>query len=325
MYMKKFLLLLLAVQLFGVQLLGAQDSLETFENSLVEFIDDDSGREIVFQLSSLPGTKLLFTQRYTVPFLEGSDPLTEDNNIAFALTAELSPVSINGIAETVWTPIAFFQLAAGGRIGSGWSINLFGKEIHGIGINKDDGTGKAVHSGSAFDGLLWKAHAGFVLQADYAAFAPGDWNHVVARMYHEISYSGYTRAKGNESWFFVDDDDDQGENVNGFIYYGNLFIGYQMPIILDMIGILTEAQLYLYDTPNRSSWGDERIRWKFALVGNIAFNEQFSMALLLQFRTVRNYREPDWEELYYRNRTIDKSRPVRFAFFQAALAATYKL
>jgi hypothetical protein len=98
-----------------------------------------------------------------------------------------------------------------------------------------------------------------------------------------------------------------------------------MPVILDMIGILTEAQLYLYDTPGRSSWGDEKIRWKFALVGNLSFTEQFSMALLVQFRTVRNYRDSDWEERYYRNRTMDKSKPVRFAFFQAALAATYKL
>lgn len=314
------LLLILTVQLFNIQLLKAQETLDIAENPEKEI---SSGKELSLQLSSRPGAKLLFTQRFVFPFLEGSGSLTEDNNMALILTAEVSPISVNGLVETIWTPIAFFQLAAGGRIGSGWNINLFGKDVRGIGLNREktDGTKKAEHYGSAFDGLLWKAQAGFILQADFAALVPGDWNHVVARTYHEINYAGYTAARTDESWYFEDDD---GENVNGFNYYGNLFIGYQMPVILDTVGILTEAELHLYDTPGRSAWGDDKIRWKFALIGNLTFNEKISMTALVQFCTERNYTNPHWEDLYYRNRNINKSNPLHLAFYQAVIAMNYK-
>ncbi|MCL1927586.1 MAG: hypothetical protein FWG07_02190 [Treponema sp.] len=317
--MIKTTVLLLFAQLVIVQLIRAQETLDIVKNPEKGI---SSGRELSLQLSTRPGAKFIFTQNFIFPFLEGSGSLTEDNNIALALTAEISPVSVNGLAETIWTPIAFFQLAAGGRIGSGWNLNLSGREVRGIGINREKHNSNRVeHVGSAFDGLLWKIQTGAVLQFDLAAFFPGDWNHVVTRTYHEINYAGYTAARAGESWYFEDDD---GENINGFNYYGNLFIGYQMPVILDTVGILAEADIYLYDTPGRSSWGDERIRWKFALVGNIAFNENVSMTMLVQFCTERNYTNPDWKDLYYRNRNIDKSNPLSLVFYQAALAVTYK-
>ena len=300
----KVLLFLLVVQLATVQLLGAQEKYE-----------------FVLTLTTLPEAKLGFVRHFTFPFLEGSSPLTQDNNIALDLTAELSPVSVNGLVDAVWTPIAFFQLAAGGMIGSGWKIKLFGKDLYGMGINRDDGSGYSEYSGSAFDGLLWKVKAGGVLQFDLAALIPGDWNHIVARTYHEINYLGYTAAGSGESWYFEVQD---GENVNGFNYYGNLLIGYQMPIILDMVGILTEAELFLYDTPGRSNWGDDKIRWKFGLVGNVTYNENISSALIVQFHTVRNYLESDWKDLYYRNRTLNNSKPVKFAFYRCVLIASYK-
>jgi hypothetical protein len=63
--------------------------------------------EFVLQVSSLPEMKLEFTERFSFPFLQGEGPLTENNNIGLAPTAEISPVSLNGIAEAVWTPVAF--------------------------------------------------------------------------------------------------------------------------------------------------------------------------------------------------------------------------
>ena len=73
--------------------------------------------ELVLQVSSLPEAKLGFTERFKFPFKQGLSPLKEDNNITLALTAEISPISLNGVFDAVWTPIAFFQLAGGGSIG----------------------------------------------------------------------------------------------------------------------------------------------------------------------------------------------------------------
>jgi len=284
-----------------------------------------SSSEINLQASTTPGLKLGFTERFYIPFLQGENSLTKDNNIGLALTGEISPVSLNGLAEAVWTPIAFFQLIAGGRIGTGWNINLFGKDVHGIGIIRPDADKKPEYSGKAFDGLLWKAQAGAVLQADLAAVIPGDWNHVVMRTYHEINYRGYTAAAKGESWSYEDDNGYQGENCNGFNYYGNLLLGYQMPIFLNMAALLAEADLYLYDTPGRSEWGDDLIRWTFALLLNFSITKKIDLAVITQFWTRRNFTQSNWEDLYYRYRILDKSNPIHLEFFRAAAILTLKL
>jgi len=276
---------------------------------------------LTLQVSSLPELKLGFTEHFRFPFLSGEGPLTADNNIDLALGAEVTPVSINGLGEAVWTPIAFFQLAAGGRIGSGWSLDLFGSKIYGIGLNRPDSGGMAEYDGSAFDGLLWKVQTAGTLQFDLAALVPGDWRHVVAKSYHEINYRGYTRAKADESWYYENDD---GENRNGFNYYGNLLIGYQMPILFNLAALLAEADLYLYDTPARGSWGDEKIRWTFSGIFNFALNKSLDLTFITQFRTRRNYLESNWQDLYYRNRTIDSSSPLHLEFYRIAAALSFK-
>jgi hypothetical protein len=284
-----------------------------------------SSSELTLQASTMPGVKLGFTERFYFPFLQGEGDLTKDNNLGLALTGEISPVSLNGLAEAVWTPIAFFQIVAGGRIGSGWNIELFGSPSYGIGINRPDTSGNTVHTGKAFDGLLWKAQVGAVLQADLAAVIPGDWNHIVARTYHEINYRGYTAASKDESWSYEDDNGYFGENCNGFNYYSNFLLGYQMPIFLNMAALLVEADLYLYDTPDRSKWGDDLIRWTFGFLLNFSITKNIDIALLTQFWTRRNFLEPDWQDLYYRKRTLDTSNPIHLEFFRAAAALTLKL
>jgi hypothetical protein len=278
-------------------------------------------REAGLQFSSLPAAKFFYTQHFIFPFLRGSSFLTENNNIDFGLTAEISPVSINGLAEVVWTPVAFFQTAAGGRVGSGWNIKLFGGDVYGIGFNREGANNRAEHSGFAFDGFLWKAQVGAALQVDMAAFFPGDWTRIVIRTYHEINYKSYSAAEPGESWYY---EDDEGENCNGYNYYCNVFIGYQMPIKLDTLGFLAEADLFLYDTPDREIWGDDRIRWTISGLGRVAITKKFNATLLVQFRLVRNYIDPNWEDLYYRKRHINNSDPFRLAFYQAVLSLAYQ-
>lgn len=287
--------------------------------------EDESGittsSSLNLQISTLPEAKLSFIQQFKFPFLQGSNPLTEGNNINLMLRGEISPVSMNGILGVVWTPIAFFEFNMGGRVGSGWYLEALNAK--GIGINYADGAGKAKLDSSPFDGLLWGAWTGGTIQMDFAALFPGDWNHVVFQTYHEINYKGYSRAKNFDSWYY---EADAGENCNGFNYYGNFVLGYQMPLspVLNMIALLTEMDLYLYDTPNRSSWGDERIRWTFSAIYNFIITKQFSFAVITQLRTMRNYKELDWEELYYRNRSIDKNKPLRLEPYRIAVSFTYK-
>jgi hypothetical protein len=289
--------------------LSAEDTVET-------------GGEFVLQISTNVEAKLGYTQYFRFPFLQGENPLTEGNNINLALTAEATPISINGLVTAVWTPIAFLEFSVGGRIGSGWTIEISGSRIYGIGLNRPAANGKAEHSGNAFDGMLWKTLAGGAFQFDLAALVPGDWNHFVFRTYHEINYGGYTRAKEGESWYF---ENGFGEYTNGFIYYSNYILGYQMPITMNMAGIMAEAELYLYDIQNKSQWGDDKFKWTIAAVANFALHERLNIMVAAQFRTMRNYKESDWEDLYYRNRTIDSSSPIRLEFYRIAAIVSYSL
>ena len=280
----------------------------------------ESSGEMLLQISSLPEAKLGYMHVFKFPVFQGGSPLTEGNNIKFNLTAEISPVSLNGIAKAVLTPIAFLEFSAGARLGTGWNVNLFGGDIYGIGFNVPDENGMSVIDGSAFDALLWKTFAGGLFQFDLAAVFPGDWNHAVMQTYHEINYHGNSRAKNGEAWYYEADD---GENINGFNYYGNLLLGYQMPIFLNTIAFLMEMDLYLYDTPGRETWGDDLIRWKFANVLMFTVTEKFNIALITQFRTLRNYAK-DTQDLHYQRRILDTSNPLRLEFYRVAVALTYK-
>ena len=276
--------------------------------------------ELILQISTLPEAKLGFSHSIRFTVLQGESALTQGNNLKLNFTGEISPVSLNGIVRTVFTPVAFLEFQAGIRLGTGWNIVLFGSDVYGNGFNLEANPGKA--DGKPFDALLWKAHFGGTFQFDYAAVAPGDWNHVVMQTYHEINYNGNTRAKNNEAWFF---EADSGENRNGFNYYGNLLIGYQMPIFLNTVAFLMEMDLYLYDTPGRSVWGDDMIRWKFSNVLIFTVTEKMDIALITQFRTARNFTSFDWKEKHFTQRVLNTSNPYGFEFYRVAAAVTYKL
>jgi hypothetical protein len=277
-------------------------------------------RGINFTVSSLPEAQISFTQGFTFPFLRGDGPLTAGNNVRAALNAALTPVSVSGAVETVWTPIAFFKFAAGVKAGSGWNISLLGGDITGMGLNRPgaDQSGQVV--GDPLDGLVWRAHLGGTLQFDLAAIFPGDWNHLVMQSSHQVYYRAYTRASGDDAWYY---EADFGENQNGLNYYGSLLLGYQMPVFLNTLGILAEVDKYLYDSPGGDAWGGSLNRYILGLLLNFTITPQTSAALITQFRTLRNYTNPNAEDLYYRYRTFDTSNPQRLEFYRAALIFSF--
>jgi hypothetical protein len=301
-----FLLFLLALPLFAETDLKSETSLN-------------------LALSSLPEAKLIFAQSFTLPCLQGDNPLVKDNNVKFGVNAELTPISMNLLGNVIFTPVAFFELSAGGMLGTGWIINLFGSEVYGIGLNRPDDNGYTSVDGSAFDGFFGKGNMGGALQFDLAALIPGEWNHVVFRSYHEIGYKMYSRAQKGDSWFY---EDDFGENQNGWNYYGSYLVGYRMPIFLDTVAVLAEIEKYLYNTPGGDQWGDSLGQWTFSLMMNFAFSEKISTALAVQFRTLRNYTNYTYDDennLFYQERILNSDNPRSLSFYRAALILNYRL
>jgi hypothetical protein len=293
--------------------------------------------DVGLQISTRPEIKVQLIQSFIFPFLQGNGPLTADNNVKLAFTAEATPVSMNGIGEITWTPAAFFQVVGGGRAGSGWNMPLG----NGIGFNVPaagkDGAGRSYSEvrGKAFDGLLWSAYGGLNLQFDLGAVIPGDWTHVLFQAYSEGRYSAYTRAGSGDSWFF---ENDSGENRNGWLWRGRFVLGYRIPrsvaapislLKLDTIALMAEGEQYRYNTPGGSRWGDDLSRWTFSGLFNFAITPRFSTALGIQFRTWRNFGSGDLENrdgIWYQDLELrDDYGRRRIAFYRAALILGYKL
>jgi hypothetical protein len=288
-----------------------------------------SRRELSIVASSLPEAALGFTQHFTLPFLRGDHFLTADNNIRAALGLELSPVSLYGLADLVWTPAAFFELSAGTKLGSGWNIELFGEPVYGIGINRPR-AGRTVPvaaeiDGAPFDGLHWNLHGGGALQFDLAALYPGDWHHLVFRSYHEFSYRAYSRAAAGDSWILGNDD---GENRNGPVYRGSLFLGYRMPIRLNTLGLMAELGKKLDGPPGGGDWGEDLAHWTFSGVFGVTLSDRIGAGILVQCQTRRNDRDgirKDERRYFYQSRTLDRDDPLRLEFYRVAAVMNFSI
>jgi len=288
----------------------------------------ETSTDLQLQISSLPEAKLSFSQSFIFPFMRGQSPLTRDNNIATVLTAEVTPVSLNGKAEVIWTPAAFFLLSGGGLAGSGWNMPLG----NGIGINRPEDENadlprKAIIDGKAFGGLLWRAWGAGTAQFDLGAVIPGDWTHVLFQSRQELRYAAYSQAEPRESWVF---EADFGENQNGWVYYANYVLGYQMPLspVLDTIAFMAELEKPLYNTPGGDFWGENLGEWTFSGLFNFSLTKRFSTAFVLQLQTRRNYGSSNFDNVdyYYRDFELkDEGGQRRLLFYRAAMLFNYKI
>jgi hypothetical protein len=284
------------------------------------------------QISSRPEARLRLGQSFIFPFLQGSNPLTRGNNIKTTITADVTPVSLAGIGEIVWTPVAFLLLSGGGQAGSGWNMPLG----DGIGLKKPEndiapGPGDPPRDmkvvGDNFDGLIWKAWGGGTFQFDLGAVIPGDWTHVVFQTSHKFIYSAYTRAGPCDFWFFENDD---GENMNGWKYAAMFLLGYQMPLspVLDTIGLMAELEKPLYNAEGGDLWGANLGNWIFSGIFRLSFSPRFNTNLAFQMRTRRNYGTGyfEYKDRYNPDyRLTDEKGEIRIVFYRVAMILEYKL
>jgi hypothetical protein len=241
--------------------------------------------------------QFLLTHKIVVPFLAGSGALTSGNNVAFAFTGALSPVSVRAEARATLTPIAFLNLFAGGMIGTGWDIGVF----NGMGLNTD---GSGVASSSSFQGMVVKSWIGGTFQFDLAALLPGEWTHVVVLLRPRFEYARFTGAGRSQAWLWEADD---GENFNGFKIYGAYFLGYQMPRVLNTVGILVETEQnlgYVKDLSPMASggWGSDFVEIALGPALNFSLSKSSSLTVLIQIVRKRLYDGVSVFANYYENR-----------------------
>jgi len=293
--------------------------------------DIETTTNLELQASTLPEAKIGLTHAFIFPLFQGEGPLTEENNLEIALTAEVSPLSIGAITEITLTPIAFLQFHGGAMLASGWNIDDLG---YGLGIRQPIGTfsgdtanpREAEVTGSALGGLVVNAFAAGTFQFDLAALFPGDWNHLVFQSRQEFRYSHFTEAASNDFWIFENDD---GENRNGWTYRSSYTLGYMMPEspILNFAGVMAEYKRPLYSNLG-TYWGEDLGKWVFSSLLNFAITPNLSTILALQVLSRRNHGLTDFMDntVYLQDLKLQNNGGNRrFLFYRAALIVTYTL
>ncbi len=221
------------------------------------------------------------------PFLRGEGPLFSGNSIRPKLSLELSPVSFNVVGQVSVSPIAILAFDAGAAAGTGWS----GLGFTGLALNPSSSSEALVDR--SLNGLVWRVWGSGTFQFDIAAIAPGDWNHVVTLATASVEYKAYTGASSGEAWLW---EADSGDNFNGFKFYGTYVLAYQMPIMLDTVGVMVETSEWIGDVRDISpmasgGWGSDFTTIQIAALGNLSLSKQDSLAILVQFK-----RAIDWTD-----------------------------
>lgn len=244
-----------------------------------------------------------------IPCLQGENPLVADNNVKFNFTGNLAPVALYGTAAAVLTPIAFLNFEVGATVGTGWHL-IF----NGLGDN-DNGE----ISEKSFPGAVIEVFGSGTFQFDLAAVVPGDWNHVVTQVNAKFMYKMFTSemAMDGGSWQWLND---SGENLNGWLYKGTYFLGYQMPTMVNLVGFLVTTEQMIGKNSEISpiagvdedktaiadnGWGSDFVEVTFGPIANIAFNDQHNLTVELRFKNGLDYLDNTFFEKYYKNKVVE--------------------
>lgn len=266
--------------------------------------------------SSWGGAVALATLTYSrvTPALVGEGPFFSGNSLELDGVLELSPVTLEAKAAAVLTPVAFCRLEAGMAAGTGWSLGFVG-----LAINPTDSAVPVEEI--PFGGAVLKAWAAGTLQFDLAAVLPGDWNHVVALATGKFEYRNNTAADPTDAWVWQAD---EGMNFNGWRYLGTYVLGYQMPLKVNMVGVMLETEEYLGAVRNygrmSNSWGSDFVLMRISPLVNIAFDERNSLTVVAQIKSTQ-----DWTDGTTQRRSFQQRIYEGRQFYLDRVAFSYTL
>jgi len=225
--------------------------------------------------------------------LAGEGALTSGNNLKLKTLVGVSPIAGTVTFDAVLTPLAVLEVSLGGGLGTGWDFDLM--DLSGLKL----GTAMVP---DPLGGIYYMGRAGAAFQFDTAAIFQGEWTSVVLRTYHEFNYKGYSAATDNTTvWEF----ENGGAMVNGFNYKAEYVLGYQMPLLVNLVGLQLET--YAYNVLKDA----DGFYMDLSLLANFQFTEHLSVLTAVQFT---NYGKDDG------TRVIEKQEP---AFKRVAAMVNY--
>jgi len=251
--------------------------------------------------------KFALNHSIKIPFLSSGHPLFEGNNLKFDISCDFSPLHIKGIVKAAFTPIAILNLSTGSSLGTGWEflgMSSLGKNIPG---KQYDGP-----EHEPFEGVVYKTFFKARLQFDIAAIFPGKWNHIVMFAESKFYYQKYSNADDNTAWQW---EKDEGENFNGWMFNSKYFLGYQMPLKVNLIGFMLETGQHLshrHRSPMKKSdgsngWGSDFIKMRFGPLTNLQISKNSDLKFIIQFERGVDYSDETVGNRYFEYREYEGS------------------
>ena len=212
----------------------------------------------------------------------GDNPLVKGNNVTISPALEISPVTLMPQFFVAFTPIAFLKFTASAKIGTGW-------EFIGIkGMGDLDSAENGYKSLTPFKNYFYEFRLSNLFQFDVGAIVPGDWTHVVMQASYDILYTGLTGVENGTPWIWQA----SGEKANGWNYYSQIILGYQMPLVLQTVGLQFELSGY-YDESSfdaeYSKWNSDFMRVNINPICILKFNENHALTIQTRFSSRRGF------------------------------------
>lgn len=219
---------------------------------------------------------------YKIPTPFGTNPLVKGNNVTISPALEISPVTLMPQFFVAFTPIAFLKFTASAKIGTGW-------DFIGIkGMGDLDSAENGYKSLTPFKNYFYEFRLSNLFQFDVGAIVPGDWTHVVMQASYDILYTGLTGVDNGTPWIWQA----SGEKANGWNYYSQIILGYQMPLVLQTVGLQFELSGY-YDEASFDAkyldWNPSFMRVNINPICILKFNENHALTIQTRFSSRRGF------------------------------------
>ncbi|NOY09587.1 MAG: hypothetical protein GXP33_12190 [Spirochaetes bacterium] len=291
-------------------------SYKVVDSSQLSHKTDDPGRSLGTTWGGAQA-KAVVSYLLKYPFLTGNGALFKDNSIAYKFSGELSPVSVNALVSVTVTPAALLKLSAGAEAGTGWYAGFNGLGRNLAGINND------APRHEPFSGVVCRLWLSAAFQFDVGAVVPGEWMHIVMAAVPKVEYRTFTGADNNTPWQW---EADEGENFNGFKFKSTYFLGYQLPLAVDTVGILVDTEQYMGKTAALSTmesggWGSDFVKVYFGPLANIRLGEKSNLTVLFQLKNGRDYTDETIGNRFFEYRSYSG---WYIALYRLALSYTVK-
>lgn len=220
---------------------------------------------------------------YELPTPLGTHPLLSDAKVELMGFLELTPITFGPKLEVDFTPLPFLVFKTGASVASGWTFLGF---LEGMSIydwNRQDYKDLTPFAHYHYDFFLSGK-----FQFDTGALIEGDWSHVVMFAEYKVLYEALTGVDDGRVWQWQE----SARKANGWAYDYTFFLGYQMPLMLDMFGVMAEFSGH-YDKSDygiiQDTFDGDFTTVDLSLMLSFKFNKNNALKTLFTFERNRSY------------------------------------